>query len=184
MVATRKKTNEPFGVPKVLSEIEGFVEAPTVSLDKSEMFFHKKDGNRYSIYRATRGESIKLLQSAKAFRLQEGFGLGSRLVNEQDKQFRIIKEWVRTSYFDTGNINRMQGRLPVKAWGRSLSVYSSPSGAEADLLVRLPMNTDILDMDQRACDAEYESLEEIFKEAGRQFTHSSELPGSDERRDK
>lgn len=169
MVATRKKTNEPFGVPKVLSDIQGFVEAPTVSLDKSEMFFHKKDGEKFSIYRATRAEGINLLRSAKAFRLQEGAGLGSRLVNEQDKQFGTIKEWIRTSYFDTGNINRMQGRLPVKAWGRSLSVYSAPSGSNGTLLVRLPMNTDILDMDQTACNAEYERLENIFKEAGRPY---------------
>jgi len=170
MVATRKKTSEPFGVPKVLSEIQGFVEAPTISLDKSEMFFHKKDGNRYSIYRATRAESIKLLGSAKAFRLQEGFGLGSRFMNAEDKQFRTVKEWIRTSYFDTGNIHRMQGRPKVTAWGRSLSVYSSASGSDTSLLVRLPINTDILDMDQTACNAEFERLEDIFKKAGHPYS--------------
>jgi hypothetical protein len=54
MVATRASADAPFGTPAALNALTGFVEAPTLSLDGKEMFFHKKVGNGYIIYRATR----------------------------------------------------------------------------------------------------------------------------------
>ena len=54
MVATRISIHEPFGEPRVLSALTGFVEAPTVSIDGRELFFHKKVGQKCSIYRAER----------------------------------------------------------------------------------------------------------------------------------
>lgn len=54
MVATRTSADAPFGTPAVLHALPGFVEAPTLSLDGKEMFFHQKVGNRYVIERATR----------------------------------------------------------------------------------------------------------------------------------
>lgn len=54
MVATRPSTDVSFGTPMVLSALTGFVEAPTLSLDRKEMFFHKKVGDHYAIFRATR----------------------------------------------------------------------------------------------------------------------------------
>jgi hypothetical protein len=54
MVATRSSANEPFGEPRVLSALTGFVEAPSISLDGGELFFHKKVGDKYVIYRADR----------------------------------------------------------------------------------------------------------------------------------
>jgi hypothetical protein len=54
VMATRASVNEPFGEPHVLSALPGFVEAPTISLDGSELFFHKKVGDKYRIYRAVR----------------------------------------------------------------------------------------------------------------------------------
>jgi hypothetical protein len=54
MVATRTSVNEPFGVPQALTALSGFVEAPTISLEGKEMFFHKKVGHKFAIYRAQR----------------------------------------------------------------------------------------------------------------------------------
>ena len=56
LVATRISENEPFGEPFALTALTGFVEAPTVPLDGKEMFFHKKIGKRFVIYRAERNE--------------------------------------------------------------------------------------------------------------------------------
>ena len=52
MVATRISVNEPFGEPRALTALAGFVEAPTIPLDGKEMFFHKKVGKNFVIYRA------------------------------------------------------------------------------------------------------------------------------------
>ena len=54
LVATRPTTDVSFGTPMVLSSLTGFVEAPSVSLDEKELFFHKRVGNRYIIERAVR----------------------------------------------------------------------------------------------------------------------------------
>ena len=54
MVATRISVSEPFGVPRALTALTGFVEAPTIPLDGKEMFFHKKVGKNFVIYRAER----------------------------------------------------------------------------------------------------------------------------------
>jgi hypothetical protein len=54
MVATRPTASQPFGEPEVLQSLLGFVEAPSVSTDGKEMFFHKKVGDRFVIYRAER----------------------------------------------------------------------------------------------------------------------------------
>lgn len=54
VVATRSSLNDALGEPRVLSALTGFVEAPSVSLDASEIFFHKKVGVKYLIYRAVR----------------------------------------------------------------------------------------------------------------------------------
>lgn len=54
MVATRASTSEPFSPARVLKALSGFVEAPSVSLDRKELFFHKKVGDKFAIYRAER----------------------------------------------------------------------------------------------------------------------------------
>lgn len=56
MVAKRTSVDKPFGKPERLAAIEGFVEAPTITLDKREMFYHKKDGGLFRIYRAKRSD--------------------------------------------------------------------------------------------------------------------------------
>jgi hypothetical protein len=54
MVATRRNTTETFAEPERLINLTGFIEAPTLSLDGKEMFFHKKKGNRFILCRAVR----------------------------------------------------------------------------------------------------------------------------------
>ncbi|BDI31271.1 hypothetical protein CCAX7_33220 [Capsulimonas corticalis] len=54
MTATRTSITAPFGEARVLRKITGFVEAPSISLDRKEMFYHKREGNKCVIYRASR----------------------------------------------------------------------------------------------------------------------------------
>jgi hypothetical protein len=54
MVAKRTKAEAPFDEPRVLDALTGFVEAPSLSLDGREMFFHKKVNGRFVVYRAER----------------------------------------------------------------------------------------------------------------------------------
>ena len=59
MVAKRSSIDKPFGEPERLVALDGFVEAPSTTLDKGEMFYHKKDGKFFHIYRAKRS-AIKM----------------------------------------------------------------------------------------------------------------------------
>jgi hypothetical protein len=54
MVATRTSADVPFDEPRGLRALTGFVEAPIISLDGKEMFYHKKVGDKFAIYRAER----------------------------------------------------------------------------------------------------------------------------------
>ncbi len=54
LVATRESVHEPFGVAKLIKTINGFVEAPTLTLDGKELFFHKKIGGKLRLYRVER----------------------------------------------------------------------------------------------------------------------------------
>ncbi len=52
--ATRSNTSEPFGAPKRFRAISGFVEGPTLSPDEKSLYYHKKDNDKFVIYRVTR----------------------------------------------------------------------------------------------------------------------------------
>jgi WD40-like Beta Propeller Repeat len=54
LVATRSSLQGTFGEPQVLKALEGYVEAPSISLDGRELFFHKKIGDKFVIYHAVR----------------------------------------------------------------------------------------------------------------------------------
>jgi hypothetical protein len=54
MIASRNTKSEPFGEPLVVKSIDGFNEAPTLTTDCKEIYFHKKDGNKFRIFRASR----------------------------------------------------------------------------------------------------------------------------------
>lgn len=60
VVATRNFVTEPFGEPRALTALTGFVEAPSISLDAKEMFFHKKVGGKFLIYRAERNAKAEV----------------------------------------------------------------------------------------------------------------------------
>lgn len=53
-VATRQAPGQPFGAPQLLDAISGYVEAPTITADGSMLYFHKKEGDRFVIYKAER----------------------------------------------------------------------------------------------------------------------------------
>jgi Tol biopolymer transport system component len=53
-VASRKSTSEPFGEPRKIQAITGFVEGPTLSPNEKSLYYHKKENGRFVIYRVTR----------------------------------------------------------------------------------------------------------------------------------
>jgi hypothetical protein len=54
MVASRDSPDEPFGEPRRITTITGFVEGPTVSPDGGKIYFHRKDGEQFHLYMVTR----------------------------------------------------------------------------------------------------------------------------------
>lgn len=53
-MATRRDASLPFGRPTRLTGLDGFVEAPALSSDERSLYYHKNEGGRFVIYRATR----------------------------------------------------------------------------------------------------------------------------------
>jgi hypothetical protein len=53
-VSQRRKAREPFGKPQRLLAAEGFVEAATLSPDERSLYYHRRDGMQYVLYRVTR----------------------------------------------------------------------------------------------------------------------------------
>jgi hypothetical protein len=53
-LATRPDTAAPFGIPQRLEAITGFVEGAALSPDERSLYYHRKDGSRFVIYRVTR----------------------------------------------------------------------------------------------------------------------------------
>lgn len=54
MVARRKDRFSPYEKPEKIAALTGFIEAPTITDDKREMFFHKKVNDKFRLFRATR----------------------------------------------------------------------------------------------------------------------------------
>ena len=52
--AYRQGATEPFGCPQRLRALTGYVEAPSLSLDGRTLYYHKRAGTRFLIYRVTR----------------------------------------------------------------------------------------------------------------------------------
>ena len=52
--AYRQGATEPFGCPQRLRALTGYVEAPSLSLDGRTLYYHKRTGTRFLIYRVTR----------------------------------------------------------------------------------------------------------------------------------
>jgi hypothetical protein len=56
-MATRNDVTAPFAPATRIEAITGFVEAPTLSADEGSLYYHKKDGSQFVIYRVTRRQS-------------------------------------------------------------------------------------------------------------------------------
>lgn len=54
LVATRSDPSAAFGLPRRVQAAEGYVEGPTLSPDGRRLYFHKKVGNRFEIFRVER----------------------------------------------------------------------------------------------------------------------------------
>jgi WD40-like Beta Propeller Repeat len=52
--AARSGPDQAFSPAQAIAAITGFAEAPTLSPDGRALYFHRKDGNRFVIYRVTR----------------------------------------------------------------------------------------------------------------------------------
>lgn len=52
--AVRPSTSTPFGRPQYVSAISGFVEGPALSPDEKSLYYHKRDGSAFVLYRVTR----------------------------------------------------------------------------------------------------------------------------------
>jgi len=53
-LATRPDTASPFGIPQRLEAITGFVEGAALSPDERSLYYHRKDGARFVLYRVLR----------------------------------------------------------------------------------------------------------------------------------
>lgn len=54
MVATRATTAGPFGTPRRIASISGFVEGPTIAPDGRRLYYHRRDGDRFRLYLVAR----------------------------------------------------------------------------------------------------------------------------------
>ena len=53
-ISRRDRPAEAFGAPVRIEAIEGFVEGPTFSGDGSALYYHRRTGERFSIWRVAR----------------------------------------------------------------------------------------------------------------------------------
>jgi len=53
-LATRTDASSPFGAPRRITAATGFVEGPTLSPDEKSLYYHKREGSLFVIYRVTR----------------------------------------------------------------------------------------------------------------------------------
>ena len=54
MVARRGAIGEPFGTPRQITSITGFVEGPTITPDGGKVYYHRRDGDRFHLYMVAR----------------------------------------------------------------------------------------------------------------------------------
>jgi len=52
--AYRQESTAPFACPQRLHALTGYVEAPSISFDGHSLYYHKRIGNHFGIYRVTR----------------------------------------------------------------------------------------------------------------------------------
>lgn len=57
-VALREAVDKPFGAPARLAAIDGFVEATTISADEKSLYYHKKVGDKFKLYRVVKKSTL------------------------------------------------------------------------------------------------------------------------------
>jgi hypothetical protein len=57
--AARPRADVPFEAPRRLVGIDGFVEAPSLSPDGLSLYYHKRDNDRFAVWRVTRAARPK-----------------------------------------------------------------------------------------------------------------------------
>lgn len=53
-MARRDAPSRPFGPPVRIDAIKGYAEAPTFSPDDRALYFHRREGDRFTIWRVAR----------------------------------------------------------------------------------------------------------------------------------
>ncbi len=54
LMATRNNKNEAFNSPSKISTITGFAEAATIALDQKTIYYHKKENDKFVLYKVTK----------------------------------------------------------------------------------------------------------------------------------
>jgi Tol biopolymer transport system component len=54
LLAKRSSIREPFGAPERIGALTGYVEAPSITLDKKKLYYHGRDNGTYAIYKVSR----------------------------------------------------------------------------------------------------------------------------------
>ena len=54
LVAKRSRVSDPFSEPEILGSIHGFVEAPTLTGDGKTLYFHKREGSKFVLFKVHR----------------------------------------------------------------------------------------------------------------------------------
>lgn len=57
--ATRPRLNAPFGIPQRVAAMTGFVEGATLGPDDRAVYYHKRENDRFVLYRVTRHERFQ-----------------------------------------------------------------------------------------------------------------------------
>jgi hypothetical protein len=52
--SSREEASAPFGPPTPLAGVTGFAEAATVTCDGASVYYHRREGGEFAIYRADR----------------------------------------------------------------------------------------------------------------------------------
>jgi hypothetical protein len=125
LVATRSNTNAAFGTPSILVSAPGLVpEAPTVSSDKSKLYFHKKVGGTYKIF-------VRYRMSSTGIEKNELENLVTAFPDPASNKIRFTKEIDAAIYDISGKI-KFEGKtseVNVSDWNNGIYFVSTRVGS-------------------------------------------------------
>ncbi len=125
LVATRSNTNAAFGAPSILVSAPGLIpEAPTVSSDKSKLYFHKKVGGTYKIF-------VRYRMTTTSLNENETNDLVSAFPNPANNKIQFTKEILVTIYDIEGKI-KFSGKtkeVNTQDWNNGIYFASSQNSS-------------------------------------------------------